>query len=227
MSGFMAGIKPTGGNMKKLDLSDIAVKAMEGVELRIGKPTPDNCNFCHWRTNGKRGTRYGLFKGSPTDVHYAAGMRCQECHITKNHRIGKGKILDAIGTPELRGTMKTCMDCHGDEPHKGINPDEVVAVGAGIQAGVLSGDVKDVLLLDVTPLTLGIETLGGVSTPLIKRNTTIPTSANQIFSTAADNQTSVEINVLQGEREMASDNKSLGRFMLDGIAPASRGIPQS
>ena len=114
----------------------------------------------------------------------------------------------------------------GKEPHKGINPDEVVAVGAGIQAGVLSGDVKDVLLLDVTPLTLGIETLGGVSTPLIKRNTTIPTSANQILSTAADNQTSVEINVLQGEREMASDNKSLGRFILDGIAPASRGIPQ-
>ncbi len=119
---MMAGAK-VGGNMKKLDLSDIAVKAMEGVELRVGKPTPDNCNFCHWRTNGKRGTRYGLFKGSPTDVHYAAGIRCQECHITKNHQIGKGKILDAIGTPELRGTMKTCMECHGDEPHEGTNKD--------------------------------------------------------------------------------------------------------
>ncbi len=114
----------------------------------------------------------------------------------------------------------------GKEPHKGINPDEVVAIGAGIQGGVLAGDVKDVLLLDVTPLTLGIETLGGVSTPLIKRNTTIPTSANQVFSTAADNQTSVEINVLQGEREMAADNKSLGRFILDGIPPAPRGMPQ-
>lgn len=114
----------------------------------------------------------------------------------------------------------------GKEPHKGVNPDEVVAVGAAIQGGVLGGDVKDVLLLDVTPLTLGIETMGGVSTPIIKRNTTIPTSASQIFSTAADNQTSVEINILQGERELAADNKSLGRFMLDGIPPAPRGVPQ-
>jgi molecular chaperone DnaK len=114
----------------------------------------------------------------------------------------------------------------GKEPHKGVNPDEVVAIGAAIQAGVLKGDVRDVLLLDVTPLTLGIETLGGVSTPLIQRNTTIPTSKSQIFSTAADNQPSVEIHVLQGERAMASDNKSLGRFILDGILPAPRGVPQ-
>jgi molecular chaperone DnaK len=114
----------------------------------------------------------------------------------------------------------------GKEPHKGVNPDEVVAVGAAIQGGVLGGDVKDILLLDVTPLTLGLETMGGVSTPLIKRNTTIPTSAAQVFSTAADNQTSVEINVLQGEREMAAYNKSLGRFILDGIPPAPRGVPQ-
>jgi molecular chaperone DnaK len=114
----------------------------------------------------------------------------------------------------------------GKEPHKGVNPDEVVAIGAAIQAGVLKGDVTDVLLLDVTPLTLGIETLGGVSTPLIPRNTTIPTSKSQVFSTAADNQTSVEIHVLQGERTMAGDNKSLGRFSLDGILPAPRGMPQ-
>ncbi len=114
----------------------------------------------------------------------------------------------------------------GKEAHKGVNPDEVVAVGAAIQAGVLKGEVKDVLLLDVTPLTLGIETLGRVATPLIPRNTTIPTSKSQIFSTAADNQPSVEIHVLQGERPMAADNRTLGRFMLDGILPAPRGVPQ-
>jgi len=114
----------------------------------------------------------------------------------------------------------------GKEPVKGVNPDEVVALGAAIQAGVLKGDVRDILLLDVTPLTLGIETLGGVATPLIPRNTTIPTSKSQVFSTAADNQASVEIHVLQGERPMAPDNRTLGRFMLDGILPAPRGVPQ-
>jgi molecular chaperone DnaK len=114
----------------------------------------------------------------------------------------------------------------GKEPNKSVNPDEVVAIGAAIQAGVLKGEVKDVLLLDVTPLTLGIETLGGVATPLIPRNTTIPTAKSQIFSTAADNQPSVEIHVLQGERPMANDNRTLGRFMLDGILPAPRGVPQ-
>jgi molecular chaperone DnaK len=112
------------------------------------------------------------------------------------------------------------------EPNRSVNPEEVVSIGAAIQGGVLKGEVKDVLLLDVTPLTLGIETLGGVATPLIQRNTTIPTSKSQIFSTAADNQPSVEIHVLQGERPMANDNRTLGRFMLDGILPAPRGLPQ-
>ncbi|MEP6987117.1 MAG: Hsp70 family protein, partial [Chloroflexota bacterium] len=114
----------------------------------------------------------------------------------------------------------------GREPSKGVNPDEVVALGAAIQAGVLGGEVKDILLLDVTPLSLGIETLGGVATPLIERNTTIPTKKSQVFSTAADGQTQVEIHVVQGERPMANDNKSLGKFILDGIPPAPRGVPQ-
>ena len=114
----------------------------------------------------------------------------------------------------------------GKEPHKGVNPDEVVAIGAAIQAGVLAGEVKDLLLLDVTPLSLGIETLGGVMTTLITRNTTIPTRKSETFSTAADSQTSVEVHVLQGERQMARDNRTLGKFHLDGIPPAPRGVPQ-
>jgi molecular chaperone DnaK len=114
----------------------------------------------------------------------------------------------------------------GKEPHRGVNPDEVVAIGAAIQAGVLAGEVKDILLLDVTPLSLGIETMGGVMTRLIDRNTTIPTSKSQVFSTASDNQTQVEVHVLQGERDFATDNKTLGKFILDGIPPAPRGIPQ-
>ncbi|HSD98711.1 MAG TPA: molecular chaperone DnaK [Patescibacteria group bacterium] len=130
------------------------------------------------------------------------------------------------GMTRMPKVIETVTKFFGKEPNKSVNPDEVVAVGAAIQGGVLGGEVNDVLLLDVTPLTLGLETLGSVSTPLIPRNTTIPTSKSQVFSTAADNQTQVEINVLQGERPMAADNKSLGRFILDGIPPAPRGVPQ-
>ena len=130
------------------------------------------------------------------------------------------------GMTRMPSVQEKVKELTGKEPHKGVNPDEVVAIGAAIQAGVLAGDVKDVLLLDVTPLTLGIETKGGVMTRLIERNTTIPTKKSEIFSTAEDNQPSVEVHVLQGEREMASGNKSLGKFQLTGIPPAARGIPQ-
>jgi molecular chaperone DnaK len=136
------------------------------------------------------------------------------------------EVILVGGQTRMPLVQQKVTELFAKEPHKGVNPDEVVAVGAAIQAGVLKGDVKDVLLLDVTPLTLGIETLGGVATPLIPRNTTIPTSKSQIFSTAADNQPSVEIHVVQGERPMAADNRTLGRFMLDGILPAPRGVPQ-
>jgi len=130
------------------------------------------------------------------------------------------------GMTRMPAVQEAVRKLFGKEPHKGVNPDEVVAVGAAIQAGVLGGEVKDILLLDVTPLTLSIETLGGVATPMIERNTTIPTRKSQIFSTASDNQSQVEIHVLQGERPMAADNKSLGKFILDGIPPAPRGVPQ-
>lgn len=136
------------------------------------------------------------------------------------------KILLVGGSTRIPAVQDAVKKLINKEPHKGINPDECVAIGAAIQAGVLGGDVKGLVLLDVTPLSLGIETMGGICTRLIDRNTTIPTKKSQIFSTAADNQTSVEINVLQGEREMAADNKSLGRFHLDGIPPAMRGVPQ-
>ena len=136
------------------------------------------------------------------------------------------KVILVGGSTRIPAVQEAVKNFTGNEPSKGVNPDECVAMGAAIQAGVLTGEVKDVLLLDVTPLTLGIETLGGVATPLIERNTTIPAKKSQIFSTAADGQTSVEIHVVQGERQMATDNKTLGRFTLSGIAPAPRGIPQ-
>ena len=136
------------------------------------------------------------------------------------------EVILVGGMTRMPLVVETVKKLFGKEPHKGVNPDEVVAIGAAIQGGVLKGEVKDVLLLDVTPLSLGIETLGGVATKLIERNTTIPTSKSQVFTTAADGQTQVEINVVQGERELAADNKSLAKFILDGIPPSPRGVPQ-
>ncbi len=147
----------------------------------------------------------------------------------KDAGLSKNEINNIIlvgGMTRMPAVVESVKNFFGKEPSKGVNPDEVVALGAAIQAGVLGGEVKDILLLDVTPLSLGVETLGGVATPLIERNTTIPTKKSQVFSTAADGQTQVEIHVVQGERPMAADNKSLGKFILDGIPPAPRGVPQ-
>ena len=152
---------------------------------------------------------------------------CRKC--LKDSKVFESDIDEVIlvgGMTRMPLVINKVKEIFGKDPHRGINPDEVVALGAAIQGGVLQGDIKDVLLLDVTPLTLGIETMGGVATPIIERNTTIPTSKSQIFSTAADNQPSVEIHVVQGERPLAQDNKSLGKFTLSGIMPAPRGIPQ-
>ncbi len=137
-----------------------------------------------------------------------------------------GEVILVGGMTRMPRVQQKVKEIFGKEPHKGVNPDEVVAIGAAIQGGVLTGDVKDVLLLDVTPLSLGIETLGGVMTKLIEKNATIPTKKSQVFSTAADNQPAVSIHVLQGERSMAADNRTLGRFELTGIPPAPRGLPQ-
>jgi molecular chaperone DnaK len=154
----------------------------------------------------------------------------QPCHKAMEDAGLKPEEIDEIilvgGMTRMPAVQATVQSIFGKEPHRGVNPDEVVAVGAAIQAGVLGGEVQDILLLDVTPLTLSIETVGGVATPLIDRNTTIPTRKSQVFSTASDNQSEVEIHVVQGERAMVADNKSLGRFTLDGIPPAARGEPQ-
>src|SRR5205085_2627074 len=154
----------------------------------------------------------------------------EPCRAALNDAGVKSSQIDEVvlvgGSTRIPKVQQMVKEFFGKEPNKSVNPDEVVAIGAAIQAGVLGGEVKDILLLDVTPLTLAIETLGSVATPMIARNTTVPASKTETFSTAADNQTQVEIHVVQGERPMASDNKSLGKFVLDGIPPAPRGVPQ-
>ena len=210
-------------------LKEAAEKAK--IELSSAAETEINLPFITADADGAKHLNLNLKRSKLEELVSGIIDRSLEpCRTAlKDSKIFESDIDEVIlvgGMTRMPLVREKVKNFFGKEPHQGINPDEVVALGAAIQGGVLQGDVKDVLLLDVIPLTLGIETLGGVSTPLIEKNSTIPTSKSQVFSTAADNQPSVEIHVLQGERSMASDNKSLGRFILDGIAPAPRGVPQ-
>ncbi len=210
-------------------LRDAAEKAK--IELSSAMETEINLPFV---TQGKEGPLHLVMKMTRAKLETLIDDLIQKTiePVKKCLDDAKLKVSDINeivmvgGMTRMPKVVEAVKSFFGKDPNKSVNPDEVVAVGAAVQGGVLSGDVKDVVLLDVTPLTLGVETLGAVSTPLITRNTTIPTSKSEIFSTAADSQTSVEINVLQGERPMAADNKSLGRFILSGIPPAPRGVPQ-
>ena len=181
--------------------------------------------------NGPKHLDLSLTRAKFEDLSRDLLDRCKKPveQALKDAGLSKGEIDEVVlvgGSTRIPAVQALVKDYTGKEPNQSVNPDEVVAVGAAIQAGVLAGEVKDIVLLDVTPLTLGIETLGGVLTPLVPRNTTIPVSKSQVFSTAENNQTAVDISVLQGERPMAKDNKSLGMFRLDGIPPAMRGLPQ-
>lgn len=223
------GVDLSGDRQAMQRLKDAAEKAK--IELSSTQETEINIPFI---TADQSGPKHLNIKLTRAKLEQLVDGLIQKTiapmeNALKDAELSKGDIDEIImvgGMTRMPKVTEVVQEFIGKDVHKGINPDEVVAVGAAIQGGVLGGEVKDVLLLDVTPLTLGLETLGGVMTPLIDRNTTIPTKANQTFSTAADNQTSVEVHVLQGERKMAADNKSLGRFILDGIAPAPRGVPQ-
>ncbi|RAP29045.1 molecular chaperone DnaK [Candidatus Marinamargulisbacteria bacterium SCGC AG-343-D04] len=210
-------------------LKESAEKAK--IELSSTTSTEINLPFITADNTGPKHLNISLTRSkfeSMIDALVKRSMKpCEKA--LKDADLTKNDIHEVIlvgGTTRIPMIQDAVKDFFGKESHKGVNPDEVVAIGAAIQGGVLAGDVKDVVLLDVTPLSFGIETLGSVCTKLIERNTTIPTSKSQVFSTAADNQPSVDIHVLQGEREMAADNRSLGRFVLEGVAPAPRGIPQ-
>jgi len=223
------GIDLRNDRMALQRLKDAAEKAK--IELSTTQQTEINLPFITADANGPKHLNLTLTRSKleqlVDDLVERTLGPCQKALEDAN--LTKGDINEVIlvgGQTRMPMVQRRVEEFFGKAPHKGINPDEVVSIGAAIQAGVLAGDVNDVLLLDVTPLTLGIETLGGVATPLIERNTTIPTRKSQIFSTAADNQTQVQINVVQGERPMAADNKQLGTFVLDGIPPAPRGLPQ-
>ncbi len=210
-------------------LKDEAEKAK--IELSTANEYSVNLPFLSADSDGPKHFEYTLTRAKMLDLVKDLIDRLEKpvMQSLKDAKLTAKDIEEVIlvgGMTRMPAVVDKVKEIFGRDPMQGVNPDEVVALGAAIQGGVLAGDVKDVLLLDVTPLSLGIETMGGVDTKLIDRNTTIPTSKSQVFSTAADNQPQVEINVLQGEREMAADNKSLGRFILDGIAPAPRGVPQ-
>jgi len=201
------------------------------IELSTVAQTEINLPFVTADASGPKHMAMSLSRAKLEQLASALIERtAQPClQAIKDAGISKSDIAQIVlvgGMTRMPSVIEKAKSLFGQEPNKGVNPDEVVAIGAAIQAGVLQGEVTDILLLDVTPLSLGIETLGGVATPLIKRNTTIPTSHTETFTTAADGQTSVEIHVLQGERTMAAESKSIGRFNLDGIAPSTRGVPQ-
>lgn len=208
-------------------------EAAEKAKCELSSVVETNINlpFITADANGPKHLDLSLTRAKFEDLSHDLLDRCKKPveQALKDANLSKGDIDEVVlvgGSTRIPAVQALVKDYTGKEPNQSVNPDEVVAVGAAIQAGVLAGEVKDIVLLDVTPLTLGIETLGGVSTPLVPRNTTIPVSKSQVFSTAENNQTAVDIHVLQGERPMAKDNKSLGMFRLDGIPPAMRGMPQ-
>ena len=223
------GVDLSKDNMALQRLKEAAEKAK--IELSTTSETDINLPFVTADASGPKHLNMKLsrakFESMIDDLIERSKNPC--VNALKDAGLDTGQINEAVlvgGSTRVPKVGEVVKEMFGKEPHRGVNPDEVVALGAAVQAGVLSGDVKDILLLDVTPLSLGIETLGSVTTKLIERNTTIPTRKSEVFSTAADNQPSVEINVLQGEREMSKDNRSLGKFHLDGIPPAPRGVPQ-
>lgn len=223
------GMDITEDNAAMQRLRDEAEKAK--IELSTAQSVDINLPFLTADADGPKHFEYKMTRSKLESlVADLIDKTAKPCEKALKDAGLKASDIDAVvlvgGMTRMPAVQAKVKDIFGKEPMKGVNPDEVVAIGAAIQGGVLAGDVKDVLLLDVTPLSVGIETMGGIATKLIERNATIPTSKSEVFSTAADNQPQVEIHVVQGEREMVADNKSLGRFILDGIAPAPRGIPQ-